>query len=313
MLDALGFGENGSTATKKWPTSQSEIGSRVSANALPSPDLEARIFNPAHINYTGDYTGKEFRISAPRNDGSDMSSVESLSIDRGYSISNDQTPRPDSSLRDRVKHNLMTAALHAKAVLRSANNNVPNDFIFKDYMPQLFLQVRNICNINTAQYIKSFESVVKEKFSEGRSGAFLYFSADQEYIVKTTTASENECLLSILSDYVDYLQANPHSLLVKFLGAHSLTMYNRKIHFVVMKNIFSKIELSERYDLKGSWVHRHGDNFQLQRKKKNKFVPLYKDNDLQHKIILQSHVANGLYDQILRDSAFLSGNEVAVM
>jgi hypothetical protein len=32
------------------------------------------------------------------------------------------------------------------------------------------------------------------------------------------------------------------------------------LYFVVMLNIFPGIELSERYDLKGSWIDRNGNN-----------------------------------------------------
>lgn len=107
-----------------------------------------------------------------------------------------------------------------------------------------------------------------------------------------------------MQDYLSYLIANPNSLIVRFLGAHSLTLYNRVLYFVVMLNVFSKADLSERYDLKGSWVQRHGER---RLKMRNKGAPLYKDNDLQHKITLNPSVANALHDQILRDTAFLCG------
>lgn len=34
-------------------------------------------------------------------------------------------------------------------------------------------------------------------------------------------------------------------------------MYGQNIYFVVMENVFPATALSERYDLKGSWVKRH--------------------------------------------------------
>jgi hypothetical protein len=203
--------------------------------------------------------------------------------------------------------------------------SIPNDFIFKDYLPQVFAEVRETCEINSLEYFEAFQKTTKEKFSEGRSGAFLYFSSNQKFIVKTTTKNEINSLLKIMKDYLSYLIANPNSLLVRFLGAHSLTMYGRVLYFVVMLNVFQKAELSERYDLKGSWVQRHGDDFvsrKLFKTKSNRSggggatgggggggvsAPLYKDNDLQHKIILNPEVANALHDQIFRDTAFLTG------
>lgn len=35
-------------------------------------------------------------------------------------------------------------------------------------------------------------------------------------------------------------------------------MYDTTLYFVVMLNFFPNIVLSERYDLKGSWVDRNG-------------------------------------------------------
>jgi hypothetical protein len=318
VLDSLGYVDGYSTTSRNiWP-STSETASLASTAPphVPSSEHLTRIIPTGANDNVGEGKGKEFRIYVESNGTSEGPSPSPSMIESDPSLSSrGSTVKKlgDNNIRERVKQNLLNAAMQAKSVLKTTPN-VPNDFIFKDYLPHLFLQIRQICKINPTEYAESFKNVTKEKFSEGRSGAFLYFSADQKYIVKTTTQSENEVLLTILQDYVDYLQTNPRSLLVKFLGAHSLTMYNRKIHFVVMLNVFSKANLSERYDLKGSWVHRHGDNFQLQRKKKSsKFVPLYKDNDLQHKIILNPQVANLLYDQILRDSAFLSGNKYFII
>jgi 1-phosphatidylinositol-4-phosphate 5-kinase len=48
-------------------------------------------------------------------------------------------------------------------------------------------QIRSLLGIGAEEYIESFRGTTKERFSEGRSGAFLYFSQDERYIVKTTT------------------------------------------------------------------------------------------------------------------------------
>ena len=41
-----------------------------------------------------------------------------------------------------------------------------------------------------------------------------------------------------VGSYVDTLRARPDSLLVRYLGAHSLRLHGRVIYFVVMKNVF---------------------------------------------------------------------------
>lgn len=76
--------------------------------------------------------------------------------------------------------------------------------------------------------------------------------------VKTVDSAEARTLLEILEKYEVHLQENAHSLLVRFLGLHSLKMYNRVFSFVVMRNIFPPLAtINQRYDIKGSWVDRN--------------------------------------------------------
>lgn len=164
-----------------------------------------------------------------------------------------------------------------------------------------------------------------------------------------------------------YHSRYPQSLLVRFLGAHSLTLYGVELFFVVMTNVFpAEVTMSERYDLKGSWVNRHGKPTARrgQRKKKataglvsgkrarNKLqrrfsvmdgqhqqqgstvnlgrtrrstisnamdegirdqqvaieeeaAPLYQDNDLQHRIVLEPDTAHAIAAQIRADITWL--------
>ena len=121
----------------------------------------------------------------------------------------------------------------------------------------LFAKVRDMCNITPDEYARSFEATCKETFSEGRSGAFMFFSADQRCIAKSTPKNELLSLVKLMPAYVAYLLNNPNSLITRFVGAHCITMYGVELHFVVMLNCFPAQRLSERYDLKGSWVNRH--------------------------------------------------------
>lgn len=172
-----------------------------------------------------------------------------------------------------------------------------------------------MCDIKEDVYIKGFESTCKERFSEGRSGAFMFFSSDQRCIVKTMSKGDMMALYRILPSYVTYLKSNPNSIIVRFLGAHSITMYGVTLYFVVMLNVFPTMPLSERYDLKGSWVNRHG--FKSNQKLHGETLvrgepnggstPLYQDNDLQHKIFLQPEVVHLFTQQIERDALFLRG------
>jgi hypothetical protein len=134
------------------------------------------------------------------------------------------------------------------------------DFAFRDYLPQAFHKIRQLSKIDDLDYIDAFTETTRESFSEGRSGAFLYFSKNEKFIVKTTSKREMMKLLQIMPDYVDHISTYPMSILTRYLSAHAIVMYNTTLYFVVMLNIFPGIELSERYDLKGSWIDRNGNN-----------------------------------------------------
>jgi hypothetical protein len=188
------------------------------------------------------------------------------------------------------------------------------DFVFTDYKSKYFAEVRDFCGIGPEVYTKAFENTANEKFTEGRSGAFMFSSVDSRFIVKTTTEPELRKLLKIMPRYLNHLRTNPHSLIIKFLGAHCITMYSTKIYFLVMLNVFPRERLSEKYDLKGSWVNRSGkiDGSRLTRRermmtnKAARSAPLLLDNDLQQKINIEESVARALRNQMMEDSKFLA-------
>ena len=55
-----------------------------------------------------------------------------------------------------------------------------------------------------------------------------------------------------------HLEAHPDTLITRFLGCYALTMYGSSQYFCVMKNVLTSegATIHERYDLKGSWIHR---------------------------------------------------------
>lgn len=180
---------------------------------------------------------------------------------RKTSTASESSSQSDSS---RIGRALLSAVDRARAALSPAYR----EFRFKDFLPRIFAKLRALKGISPDDYAAAFETTCRERFSEGRSGAFLFFSKDQRFIVKTMSETESIALRKSLPDYLVHLSAQPQSLLVRFLGAHSLTMYGVEIFFVVMLNVFPLMPLSERFDLKGSWVNRHGKSDSAARKKK---------------------------------------------
>ncbi|KAA0159600.1 hypothetical protein FNF28_05804 [Cafeteria roenbergensis] len=209
-------------------------------------------------------------------------------------------------------------------------------FVFYDFAPQLFRRVRQLSGISNFDYTLALQITKREKFSEGASGAFLYFSEDERFIVKTTEATEMESLVGILPSYVQHLERNPNSLLTRFLGCHAIRMYGHTMFFVVINNVITGggRRIHERYDLKGSWVNRHhkpvergkytacrhcGERFRVGDKttmcpscpnRGHAFNTVMKDNDLTTKLRLEPRLSAAIAMQIGRDCGFLRANGI---
>lgn len=178
---------------------------------------------------------------------------------------------------------------------------------FHEFSPALFLQLRQQFGV-TEFYKASLdpETVLSkidlQKFSEGRSGSFFVFTPDKRFIIKTLPANEATLLQKILPFYVSYLLSNPKSLIVRFYGLYCVSLTSHTaVYTVVMANMFfGSKTLNERYDLKGSWVHRkvgkkHDQNPSTQGM----------DLDLHRKLHLDSTTRSFLDLQLRSDAQFL--------
>lgn len=145
----------------------------------------------------------------------------------------------------------------------TGNELVPSakyDFKFKDYAPWVFRHLRALFRLDPADYLMSLTGkyILSELGSPGKSGSFFYFSRDYKYIIKTIHHGEHKFLRKILKDYYNHVTDNPNTLLSQFYGLHRVkTPYGRKIHFVVMNNLFPPHrDIHTTFDLKGSSVGR---------------------------------------------------------
>ena len=134
------------------------------------------------------------------------------------------------------------------------------DFKFKDYAPWVFRHLRALFHLDPADYLVSLTGkyILSELGSPGKSGSFFYFSRDYKYIIKTIHHSEHKFLRKILKDYYEHVTENPNTLLSQFYGLHRVKIpYGKKIHFVVMNNLFPPHrDIHHTYDLKGSTIGR---------------------------------------------------------
>jgi hypothetical protein len=134
------------------------------------------------------------------------------------------------------------------------------DFKFKDYSPWVFRHLRSIFGLDPADYLMSLTSkyILSELGSPGKSGSFFYFSRDYKYIIKTIHHAEHKLLRKILKEYYKHVVDNPNTLISQFYGLHRVKIpYGRKIHFVVMNNLFPPHrDIHQMFDLKGSTIGR---------------------------------------------------------
>ncbi|KXX76346.1 hypothetical protein MMYC01_206171 [Madurella mycetomatis] len=145
----------------------------------------------------------------------------------------------------------------------AGNELVPSakyDFKFKDYAPWVFRHLRALFRLDPADYLMSLTGkyILSELGSPGKSGSFFYFSRDYKYIIKTIHHAEHKFLRKILKDYYQHVKDNPNTLLSQFYGLHRVKMpYGKKIHFVVMNNLFPPHrDIHQTFDLKGSTIGR---------------------------------------------------------
>ena len=199
---------------------------------------------------------------------------------------------------------------------------------FKAFAPGVFQELRSNEGIDDERFLKVLSSTANERLSEGASGAFMFFCGGGEFIVKTIRAREAKVLHQSLGTYHAYLKKNKNSLLCRFLGSYSLSMYAQTFYFVVMLNCFDpKADIQERFDIKGSWVGRSADPAKATKKVvcrhcNSYFVPaakeqctvivgkheanvVLKDNDLHTKISLAPFEAHRVLDILKKDSELL--------
>ena len=191
-------------------------------------------------------------------------------------------------------------------------------FSFIDLEPSVFSMLRDCYGIDPRNYRASFRiknaadiesSGMLEKFTEGKSGSFFYFTRDFKYIIKTVTDEEEKFLQKIAYRYYDHMKNNPNSLIVRFFGLHKvrLAREQRYITVVVMENIFhtpDKFKMHECYDLKGSRVGRR--SVKKTNKVRREYKGTLKDLDLgDKKIQVGADSKAQLLDQLRRDIEFL--------
>ncbi|RLN57644.1 hypothetical protein BBJ29_000397 [Phytophthora kernoviae] len=250
----------------------------------------------------------------------------------------DLSPQVNSALRSEIlyyttsgiKESVRAVTDELISIPISGESEAGKSIKFWSFNPSSFRNIRLAFGISDAEYIQMFGATTKERFSEGRSGAFMFFTSDERLICKTMSPEECAFLRKMAPNYEAYMTSNPDTLLTRFYGCHSVSLYGKMYYFVVMGNLFAETDVvHHRYDIKGSWVDRNakvpspGDKttcrycnasytFGSTKNQEcgdgmNYHEPdiVLKDNDLMTKIRIDPGTAHRIYDQIHKDSDFL--------
>lgn len=201
---------------------------------------------------------------------------------------------------------------------------------FIDYAPMVFQKIRASFGISHDEYLRSIGpeqllgnmvlgnlASLSELSSEGKSGAFFYYTADGRYMMKTVSTKEHQLLKRMLKRYFDHTTRSPGTLIVRFLGLHCLSVrrsrkgrsrQDQKLYFVVMGNMFNApCEIHRRYDLKGSWVGRMTPPHLYDPTTALKDVDFL---EAQEKLRVGPETKEMLVRQIEQDTAFLRDNNI---
>lgn len=148
------------------------------------------------------------------------------------------------------------------------------------HQQEKFNKIMKIAGISPKEIKQSFdiEKNRKQAFKAGegagKSGSFFFFTKDNKFIVKTLQGSEKEALLSMLDDFIQYLEnfAN-YSLIAKVFGVYTIkTNRYKAVDMIIMENTAQSINPSHhqmKFDMKGSTFQREAkfreDNFWLKK------------------------------------------------
>ncbi|XP_051836024.1 phosphatidylinositol 4-phosphate 5-kinase-like protein 1 isoform X1 [Antechinus flavipes] len=169
----------------------------------------------------------------------------------------------------------------------------------------VFAHFRHFLGLAEKDYQNSLssKSCFLQFISNSKSKANFFLTNDKRFFLKTQEKREIQFLLSKLALYIHHLHEYPHSLLVKFLGIHSIKIARgKKKYFIIMQSVFYPDErISERYDIKGCQLSRWTEPLPAE----SQIILVLKDLNFEGRIISLGSHRNWFLKQIELDTAFL--------
>ncbi|KAM9441245.1 phosphatidylinositol 4-phosphate 5-kinase-like protein 1 isoform 2-T2 [Clarias gariepinus] len=208
----------------------------------------------------------------------------------------------------------------AAAVQNTIDNSIPNELSEDDYQLEVtqihkdfrmetfagpvFASLRRSLGMTEKEYQHSLssEGCYLQFISNSKSKADFFLTNDKRFFLKTQSRREIRFLLTHLKQYIEHLEKYPHSLLVKFLGVHSIKIGHQRKYFIVMQSVFYPDErICARYDIKGCELSRWTDPAP----EGTQVIVVLKDLNFERKFITLDQQRPWLLRQVQIDTSFL--------
>ena len=180
-------------------------------------------------------------------------------------------------------------------------------FNFKSFGNDSFFNLREAAGVSEEDFTKSIcESNMKVIITPGKSGALLFFTADNRFVLKTVSITERKFLEKILKNYEFHVKSRPSTTIVRLLALYKITINKASIQLVVMENVFPT-KPGIVFDLKGSSIGRSAT---IEEKASGGIL---KDNDLLSsdiRIRISENFKKEFIENLTEDCKFLSNNEI---
>ncbi|XP_069093035.1 phosphatidylinositol 4-phosphate 5-kinase-like protein 1 isoform X1 [Pleurodeles waltl] len=188
-----------------------------------------------------------------------------------------------------------------KAVLTQSHEG----FQMRTYAAPVFAHLRQSLGLSEKEYQLSLSSEASylQFISNSKSKADFFLTNDKRFFLKTQSKREIHFLLHNLNKYVQHLESYPHSLLVKFLGVHSVILPEEgKRYLIIMQSVFYPDErITARYDIKGCQVSRWTEPAP----EGSKLIVVLKDLNFEGNYISLAQQRPWLVHQVELDTKFL--------
>ena len=192
-------------------------------------------------------------------------------------------------------------------------------FDIEAYGMDLFAELMSVYQID-AQSLRTHisEGELKEIANPSNSGSLLYLTSDSTFLIKTVRDYDAKFIQQkFLVEYLKYVKNTPGTFISKLFGCYGYIPYLKQdkditvdsftLRFAIFSNFIpSRLEIHEKYDLKGSSYGRDANAVE-----KQKSTATFKDNDFREihpkGFTLPRSVYFHLKDVLTRDVDFLQG------